>query len=133
MNASFNAWQYRGKKRRTAGTHLKVSVMARYLLESWGFGVKSTHEVQRDAAMAVANGANHADLVKLAGLGTAQHDEDSGYMRAMSPGNIERDLRRAVKSMPKGTIANLPKESMTLPVQVCNGANKGWPIVISMA
>ena len=108
LTASLKKWQDRGKTRRTEGTNLKVSVMARYLLEAWGFGVKSAHEVQREAAMAVADGANHADLVKLAGLGTAQHDEDSGYMRPMNPGNIERDLRRAVKSMTKGKIANLP-------------------------
>ena len=108
MNASFKAWQGRGKKRRTAGTNLKVSVMARYLLEAWGFGVKSAHEVQREAAMAVADGADQPGLVKLAGLGTAEHDEDYGYMGPRNPGNIERDLRVAVKRMTKGKIANLP-------------------------
>ena len=118
LSASFKSWQARGKKRRTAGTNLKVSVMARYLLEAWGFGVKSAHEVQREAAMAVADGADHPDLVTLAGLGTASHDADMGYMRPKNPGNIERDLRVAVKRMTKGKIANLPKGSMTLPVQV---------------
>ena len=125
LNASFKAWQGRGKKRRTAGTNLKVSVMARYLLEAWGFGVKSAHEVQREAAMAVADGADHPDLVTLAGLGTASHDADMGYMRPKNPGNIERDLRVAVKRMTKGNIAYLPKGSMTLPVQVSKGPNQG--------
>ena len=132
LNASFKAWQDRGKKQRTAGTNLKVSVMARYLLEAWGFGVKAAHEVQREAAMAVADGANHADLVKLACLGTAEHDEDYGYMRPKNPGNIERDLRVAVKRMTKGKIGNLPQGSITLPMQVSKGPNQGQPIVISM-
>ena len=83
LNASVKAW--RSKKRRTAGTNLRVSVMARYLLEAWGFGVKSAHGVQREAATAVADGADQPDLVKLAGLGTAEHDEDYGYMR---PGTL---------------------------------------------
>ena len=82
--------------------------MARYLLEAWGFGVKSAHEVQREAAMVVADGADHPDLVTLAGLGTASHDADMGYMRPKNPGNIERDLRVAVKRMTKGKIVNLP-------------------------
>ena len=99
LTASLAKWQGRGKKRRTAGTNLKVSVMARYLLEAWGFGVKSAHEVQREAAMAVADGADLPDLVKIAGLATAEHDEDVGHMRPMSPGDIERDLRRAVRIM----------------------------------
>ena len=43
----------------------------------------------------------------------------------MNPVNIERDLRRAVKSMTKGKIANLPKGSITLPVQVSKGPNQG--------
>ena len=81
LSASFESWQARGKKRRTAGTNHKVSVMARYLLGAWGFGVKSAHEVQREAAMAVADGADHPDLVTLAGLGTAIHDANMGYMR----------------------------------------------------
>ena len=106
--------------------------MARYLLEACGFGVKSAHEVQREAAMAVADGANHADLVKLACLGTAEHDEDYGYMRPKNPGNIERDLRVAVKRMTKGKIGNLPQGSITLPMQVSKGPNQGQPIVISM-
>ena len=108
LNASFKAWQGRSKKRRNAEMNSKVSVMARYLLEAWGFGVKSAHEVQREAAMAVADGADHPDLVTLAGLGTASHDADMGYMRPKNPGNIERDLRVAVKRMTKGKIVNLP-------------------------
>jgi len=87
LNASFKEWQGRGKKRRTEGMNLKVNVMARYLLETWGFGVKSAHEVQREAAMAVANGADQPDLAKLAGLGKAEHDEGYGYMRPKKPGN----------------------------------------------
>ena len=132
LTASLAKWQGRGKKRRTEGMNLKVSVMARYLLEAWGFGVKSAHEVQREAAMAVADGANHDDLVKLACLGTAEHDEDYGYMRPKNPGNIERDLRVAVKRMTKGKIGNLPQGSITLPMQVSKGPNQGQPIVISM-
>ena len=125
LSASFKSWQARGKKRRTAGTNLRVSVMARYLLEAWGFGVKSAHEVQREAAMAVADGADHPDLVTLAGLGTASHDADMAYMRPKNPGNIGRDLRVAVKRMTKGKIANLPKGSIMLPVQVTKGPNQG--------
>ena len=125
LNASFKAWQGRSKKRRTAGTNLKVSVMARDVLASWGFGVKSAHEVQREAAMAVADGADQPDLVTLAGLGTASHDANMGYMRPTNPGNIERDLRVAVKRMAKGKIVNLPKGSITLPVQVSKGPNQG--------
>ena len=132
LNASFEAWQGRSKKRRNAAVPPKLSVMARYLLEAWGFGIKSAHEVQREAAMAVADGADPPALVKLAGLGTAKHDEDFGYMVPMHPGNIERDLRCAVKCMTKGKIAKLPKGSMPLPVQVSKGPNQGWPIVISM-
>ena len=125
LSASFKSWQTRGKKQRTGGMNLRVSVMARYLLEAWGFGVKSAHEVQREAAMAVADGADHPDLVTLAGLGTASHDADMGYMRPKNPGNIERDLRVAVKRMTKGKIANLPKGSIMLPVQVTKGPNQG--------
>ena len=125
LNASFKAWQGRGKKRRSAVMNSKVSVMARYLLEAWGFGVKSAHEVQREAAMAVADGADHPDLVTLAGLGTASHDADMGYMRPKNPGNIERNLRVAVKRMTKGKIVNLPKGSIMLPVQVTKGPNQG--------
>ena len=99
--------------------------MVRYLLEAWGFGVKSTHKVQREAAMAVAGGADQPDLVKLAGLGTTEHDGDHGYIRPKHPGNIERDLRVAVKRMAKGKIANLPKGSITLPVQVSKGPGQG--------
>ena len=126
LSVSFKSWQTRGKKQRTRGPMPRASsVMARYLLEAWGFGVKSAHEVQREAAMAVADGADHPDLVTLAGLGTASHDADMGYMRPKNPGNIERDLRVAVKRMTKGKIANLPKGSIMLPVQVTKGPNQG--------
>ena len=125
LNASAKALQGRGKKRRTADTNLKVNVMARYLIEAWEFDVKSAHEIQREAAMAVADGADHPDLVTLAGLGTASHDANMGYMRPKNPGNIERDLRVAVKRMTKGKIANLPKGSIMLPVQVTKGPNQG--------
>ena len=57
--------------------------------------------------------------------GTASHDADMGYMRPKNPGNIERDLRVAVKRMTKGKIANLPKGSIMLPVQVTKGPNQG--------
>ena len=52
--------------------------MARYLLESWGFGLKSGIVVQREAAMAVADGADHEDLIMLARLGNAVHDDNRG-------------------------------------------------------
>ena len=132
LDASFQAWEGAQNRKRNTKMTMRNSVMARYLLEAWGFGVKSAHEVQREAAMAVADGACLPDLVKLAGLGTAEHDEDVGYMRATNPGNIERDLRRAVKTMTKGKIANLPKGSMSLPMQVTKGPKQGWPTVISM-
>ena len=74
-----------------------------------GFGVKPTHEVQREAAMAVADGADQPDLVTLAGLGTASHDEIMGYMRPKNPGNIGRDLRRAVRIMANYKISHIPK------------------------
>ena len=54
------------------------SVMARYLLESWGFGLKSDIVVQREAALAVADGADHEDLIMLARLGNAVHDDNRG-------------------------------------------------------
>ena len=52
--------------------------MARYLLESWGFGLKSSTMVQKEAAMAVADGADHEDLVALAQLGGVVHDDVHG-------------------------------------------------------
>ena len=54
------------------------SIMDRYLLESWGFGLKSGVVVQKEAAMAVADGAVHEDLVRLARLGQAVHDDHHG-------------------------------------------------------
>ena len=82
--------------------------MARYVLGTLGFGVKTTNEVQREAAVAVADGACLPGLMKLAGLGTAEHDEDAGYLRPTSSGNTERNLRRAVRIMTKGNISYLP-------------------------
>ena len=52
--------------------------MARYLLESWGFGLKSAWVVQKEAAMAVADGADHKDLLMIAELWGAVHDSDVG-------------------------------------------------------
>ena len=68
------------KKRRKVvkPTMKKPSVMARYLLESWGFGLKSSTMVQKEAAMAVADGADHEDLIALAQLGGAVHDAVHG-------------------------------------------------------
>ena len=54
------------------------SVLARYLLESWGLGLKSALVVQKGWAMAVADGADHKDLVMLAKLGCASHDDSVG-------------------------------------------------------
>ena len=54
------------------------SLLARYLLESWGFGLKSSTMVQKEAAMAVADGADHEDLIALAQLGGAVHDDVHG-------------------------------------------------------
>ena len=54
------------------------SVLTRYLLEAWGFGLKSALVVQKEAAMAVADGAEHEDLIMLASLGHAVHDSDVG-------------------------------------------------------
>ena len=70
----------RKKKRRMVdkATIHKPSVMARYLLESWGFGLKSARTVQKEAAMAVADGATHEELMALAQLGNAVHDDFHG-------------------------------------------------------
>lgn len=56
------------------------SVLTRYLLEAWGFGLKSALVVQKEAAMAVADGAGHEDLIMLASLGSAVHDSGVGPM-----------------------------------------------------
>ena len=56
----------------------KPSVMARYLLEAWGFGLKSAKVVQTEAAIVVSDGANHEELLMLAKLGQAAHDDYHG-------------------------------------------------------
>ena len=81
MLPSFEAWagRFTNKKRRPCGhEEPPPSVMAQYLLESWGFGLKSAWVVQKEAAMAVADGADHKDLLMLAELGGAVHDSDVG-------------------------------------------------------
>ena len=60
------------------------SVFARYLLESWGFGLKSALVVQKEAAMAVADGAEQEDLIMLAKLGHASHDDDVGPLMCVA-------------------------------------------------
>ena len=60
------------------------SVFSRYLLESWGFGLKSALVVQKEAAMAVADGADHKDLIMLAKLGCASHDNDVGPLMCVA-------------------------------------------------
>ena len=60
------------------------SVFSRYLLESWGFGLKSALVVQKEAAMAVADGAEHNDLIMLAKLGCASHDDDVGPLMCVA-------------------------------------------------
>ena len=79
MSPLLEAWKNK-KKRRMAdkATINKPSVMARYLLEAWGFGLKSANMVQKEAAMAVADGATHEDLLALAQLGNAVHDDFHG-------------------------------------------------------
>ena len=66
------------------GTWETHSVLARYLLESWGFGLKSALVVQKEAAMAVADGADHKDLIMLAKLGCASHDNDVGPLMCVA-------------------------------------------------
>ena len=82
MGPLLQAWQDK-KKRRMIDKKEKAkintpSVMARYLLEAWGFGLKSANMVQKEAAMAVADGATHEDLLALAQLGNAVHDDVHG-------------------------------------------------------
>ena len=82
MLPSFEAWagSYNKKMSRWPCGHEErpPSVMARCLLESWGFGLKSAWVVQKEATMAVADGADHKDLLMLAELGGAVHDSDVG-------------------------------------------------------
>ena len=82
--SGFEAWDasYKKKVGKRTLEHVAAvfkptsSVMARYLLEAWGFGLKSALVVQKEAAMAVADGADHKDLIMLAKLGCASHDND---------------------------------------------------------
>ena len=78
MSASVESWKKTRYKRRKVEKALKPSVMARYLLESWGFGLKSARTVQKEAAMAVADGVTHEELMALAQLGNAVHDDFHG-------------------------------------------------------
>ena len=76
MSPLLGAWQDMKKRRKVLKpTTKKPSIMARYLLESWGFGLKSSTMVQKEAAMAVAD---HEDLMALAQLGGAVHDDVHG-------------------------------------------------------
>ena len=86
--AGFEAWDAthgKGGRKRTrkhpvADMTPTSSVLTRYLLEAWGFGLKSALVVQKEAAMAVADGAGHEDLIMLASLGSAVHDSGVGPM-----------------------------------------------------
>ena len=79
MSPFLEAWQDMKKRRKVFKPTMKMpSIMARYLLESWGFGLKSSTMVQKEAAMAVADGADHEDLIALAQLGGAVHDDAHG-------------------------------------------------------
>ena len=86
--SGFEAWNgsYKKKVGKRTLEHVAAvfkptsSVMARYLLEAWGFGLKSALVVQKEAAMAVADGAGHEDLIMLASLGSAVHDSGVGPM-----------------------------------------------------
>ena len=69
MSPVVEAWKNKKKLRMMdKATINKPSVMARYLLEAWGFGLKSANMVQKEAAMAVADGAAHDELIALAQL-----------------------------------------------------------------
>ena len=75
MSLFLEAWKNKKKRRNVdKATIHKPSVMERYLLESWGFGLKSANMVQKEAAMTVADGATHEDLMALAQLAHAVHD-----------------------------------------------------------
>ena len=92
---SFEAWDAAYKKKEMKRIHHAwrevaddgmeaPSVLARYLLESWGFGLKSALVVQKEAAMAVADGADHKDLIMIAKLGCASHDNDVGPLMCVA-------------------------------------------------
>ena len=78
MSPLLEAWKHKKKRRKEPDVGKKPSVMARYLLQAWGFGLKSANMVQKEAAMAVADGATHEDLLELAQLGHAVHDDFHG-------------------------------------------------------
>ena len=92
---SFEAWDAAYKKikvkrihhaRRDVADHgmETPSVFARYHLESWGVGLKSALVVQKEAPMAVADGATHKDLIMIAKLGSASHDIDVGPLMCVA-------------------------------------------------
>ena len=90
-SCSFHAWNREYKKKKRAKVSMDSykdvetpSVFTRYLLESWGFGLKSALVVQKEAAMAVADGAGHKDLVMLAKLGCASHDDSVGPLMCVA-------------------------------------------------
>ena len=89
-SCSFHAWNKEYKKKRakvSMDSYKDVetpSVFTRYLLESWGFGLKSALVVQKEAAMAVADGAGHKDLAMLAKLGSASHDDSVGPLMCVA-------------------------------------------------
>ena len=74
MSQFLEAWKKKKRRMVDKATIHKPSVMARYLLESWGFGIKSASMVQKEAAMAVADGVTHEELMALAQLGNVVHD-----------------------------------------------------------
>ena len=82
MSPFLEAWIHTKKPRKVPDVDKdmpnKPSVMARYRLQAWGFGLKSAHMVQKEAAMAVADGADHEDLIAVAQLGGAVHDDVHG-------------------------------------------------------
>ena len=82
MSLFLEAWISKRKRRKVPDGDKdmtkKPSVMARYVLQAWGFGLKSATMVQKEAAMAVADGAVHEELLELARLGNAAHDDFHG-------------------------------------------------------
>ena len=70
LGERFSAWQIKRPRKCKLGRTPSVahSVMARDLLEAWGFDTKSGQEVQREAPMAVVDGACNPDLMKVADL-----------------------------------------------------------------
>ena len=79
----------------TSSTHSK-SALAECLLHSWAWGSMSAPMVQRIASCAKADGAKHADLDKLASLGSAgAHPKNcnSELLTKLSPTPIRSTLR----------------------------------------